>query len=291
VRSPFSLFTNARAIRVVNARRIGPSDLYHGLLRASWTRLVLGVGGLFLMVNAVFGTLYFLLGGVTNTQSYLDCFFFSVQTFGTIGYGAMFPQSVAAQVVVTLEAFVSLAVNAMATGVVFARFARPTARLVWADIAVVCDRDGLPTLMFRVANERQNHVAEASIRIAILRNETTKEGERLRRVIDLKLVRNSTPAFILTWTVLHQITPDSPLYGLVQQDLVAENMEIIVTLVGHDETLGQTINGRKSYLPDSVLFGSRFVDVISGGIEDRVFDMGKFHSVVPAPCTLPTKAG
>jgi inward rectifier potassium channel len=280
-----SLFNNPRAIRVLNARRLGISDLYHGMLRANWTRVVLGVAAVYLFINLLFGTLFYFVGGVSAASTFLDCFFFSVQTFGTIGYGGMFPQSTAAQVIMTAESFVSLAVNALATGVVFARFARPTARFVWSNVAVICDRDGVPTLMFRVANERQNHVAEASMRASVLRNEVTKEGERLRRVVDLKLVRSSTPAFILTWTVMHQITADSPLYGLNAEQLQKEQMEILLTLTGLDETLGQTIHGRKGYSPNAVQFGRRFADVITGTNDDRVLDMGKFHDIVEAPLT------
>jgi inward rectifier potassium channel len=136
--------------------------------------------------------------------------------------------------------------------------------------------------MFRVANERRNHVVEATIRAAVVRAEVTKEGETIRRVIDLPLVRGSTPTFILTWTVMHQVTKDSPLYGMTPQRLRELQCEVLLTLTGLDETLGQTINARTSFLPHEVVFGARFADVIQVTEEGRLLDYAKFHDLQPA---------
>jgi inward rectifier potassium channel len=274
-----------RVIQVVNARPPGLRDLYHALLRNSWGRLFLFVAAVFLLINALFGLAFFLVGGVANArpESYLDHFFFSVQTFGTIGYGAMYPQGPAAEVVVTVEALASLFLNAMVTGLAFAKFARPTARLLWSNRAVLCDRDGVPTLMFRVANERRNHVVEATVRAAVLKSETTREGESLRRVVDLPLLRSSSPTFILTWTVLHPVTRDSPFHGLTPEALLKSGMEVVLTLTGLDETLGQTINDRTSFLASEVVYGATFADVIQVQADGRrVLDYGRFHELKPA---------
>jgi inward rectifier potassium channel len=276
-----------RALRVTHARPPGLRDLYHVLLRTSWARVAGFAALVYLAINALFGGVYFLLGGVANATSFADHFFFSVHTFGTIGYGSMFPQSAAAEWVVSLESFVSLFMNAVVTGLAFAKFARPTARLLWSNKAVLSDRDGVPTLMFRVANERRNHVVEATIRAAMLRAEVTKEGESVRRVVDLQLVRSSSPAFILTWTVMHQVTKESPLYGMTPQQLVEAQAELVLTLTGLDETLGQVINARTSFLPSEVLFGARFGDVISVDAQGRVIDYSKFHDVQPAALSWP----
>jgi inward rectifier potassium channel len=286
---PFRLFSsdNARRLRVRNARPPGLGDLYHLLLRTSWTRLFLLSGAAFLALNAAFGLAYWLLGGVANAEpgSYVDHFFFSVDTFATIGYGYMYPASREAHWLVTLEAIVSLFSNAVVTGLAFAKFARPRARILWAAKAVISDREGVPTLMFRVANERRNHVVEATMRAAILKAEVTKEGESIRRVVDLPLVRASTPAFILTWTVMHHITKDSPLYGVDAERLEAMQAEIVLTLTGLDETLGQTIHSRTSFLPNEVVYAARFADVISMTPEGRLLDYGKFHETAPATLT------
>jgi inward rectifier potassium channel len=283
------LFANdtQRRLRVVNVRPPGLRDMYHLLLRASWGRTFVVAALVFLVINALFGLAYWALGGVTNARadSFADHFFFSVHTFGTIGYGSMYPQTTTAEVLVTFESFVSLFLNALVTGLVFAKFARPTARLLWTKTAVVSDREGIPTLMFRVANERRNHVVEATIRAAVVRAEVTKEGESLRRVVDLPLVRSSSPTFILTWTVMHQITKDSPLYGLTPAQMKKMQSEVVLTLTGLDETLGQTINDRTSFLPDEIVWGARFGDVISTQGSDRVLDYARFHDVRPATLT------
>jgi inward rectifier potassium channel len=277
-----------RQLRVINARKpLGLHDLYHVLLRTSWTRVFVFAALSYLAINAIFGAAYALVGGVSNARAgnYLDCFFFSVQTFGTIGYGTMYPESTAAEVLVTIEAFVSLFINAVVTGLAFAKFARPTARVLWTNKAVISDRDGIPTLMFRVANERLNHVVEATIRAGLIRAEVTREGELLRRVLDLHLVRSSTPTFILTWTVMHQITRDSPFYGMTPQKLATTQTEVVLTLTGLDETLGQTINARTSFIAADVLFGHRFGDIITADAIGRVLDYARFDDTRPAPLT------
>jgi inward rectifier potassium channel len=272
-----------RTLKVINASPPGLRDLYHVLLRASWPRVGAAAAVFYFVVNALFGLVFYLLGGVTGATSYADHFFFSVHTFGTIGYGSMYPQSNAAELVVSFESLLSLGVNALLTGLAFAKFARPTARLLWSNKAVISDREGVPTLMFRVANERRNHVVEANIRAAVVRAEVTKEGETLRRVVDLPLVRSSSPTFILTWTVMHQVTKDSPLYGMTPARLKEVQAELVLTLTGLDETLGQTIHARTSFLPEEVAFGARYGDIISTTDEGRVLDYALFHDTRPAP--------
>ncbi len=269
---------------MLNARRAGWADAYHWLLRSSWTSVLLSFTVAFLVLNAAFAVSYGLVGGVTHAARAADYFFFSVQTFATIGYGAMYPLSDGANLLVTAESAVSLFFNAVVTGLAFAKFARPTARVIWSKGAVVSDRDGVPTLMFRVANERINHVVEATLRLALIRTDITQEGERVRRIIDMSLVRNSSPSFLLTWTAMHQIKPGSPLYGQSVEALTASMTELIVTLTGLDETLGQTIHARTSYLPTEIRFGARFDDILGPvGADGRaIIDYSKFDATLPA---------
>lgn len=280
-----------RALTVIGAQGYKVRDLYHSLLSASWTQVILLVSGVYLGINALFGLGFMLTGGVANADpsSFADNFFFSVHTFATIGYGSMYPQHIAAEALMTVESLLSLFMNAMVTGLAFARFAKPTAKVTWSKIACICDRDGLPTLVIRVANERLNHVVDAEMKMAVIRAETTKEGERVRRVVDLTLNRNSSPSFILTWLAMHPITQSSPLYGLTPEGLAKAEAEIVVTLTGLDETLGQTIHSRTSYVASEVRYGQRFVDVIGWlqekGERKRVIDLTKFHDTQPAPLT------
>jgi inward rectifier potassium channel len=274
-------------LRIVNGARPGVADLYYLLLRSKWRTVFLFVTGCFLAINALFALMYWLTGGLQNSNgSYTDAFFFSVQTFGTIGYGAIYPASTLANAVVVAEAVVSLLLNAMVTGLVFAKFAKPSAKVLWSRNAVISDREGHPTLMFRMANERANHVVEATLHAAIVRAERTKEGEQIRRVIDLDLVRSNSPTFILTWTAMHVITPSSPLYGLTQADLAKQQAEIVLTLMGLDETIMQTIHSRSSFLASEVLYGNKYADVIGLGEQGgRVLDYARLHDVVPAKLT------
>lgn len=276
-------------LRVVGGGGWSWRDAYHALLRTTWTRLFGVVALGFLVVNALFGAAYWLVGGVANAEpTFWAHFFFSVHTFGTIGYGSMYPQSPAAEVLMTLESLISLILNAVVTGLTFAKFARPTSRLLWSKVAVVSDRDGVPTLMFRVANERMNHVVEATLRLAVVRSELTSEGERIRRVHDLALVRASSPTFVLTWTAMHQIVPGSPLYGVDLSDPRQSAFELVVTLTGLDDTLGQTIHSRTSYVQGEVVPGARFADIIVPASEpggQGTLDYGRFHDTLPAPLT------
>jgi inward rectifier potassium channel len=239
-------------------------DFYYLVIAVPWPVLLLCFAGAYLLVNTLFGALYAVFGGVANMPpgSFADGFFFSVETMGTIGYGEMSPQSRLAHLLVTAESMTSLLGLAVVTGLVFAKFSRPRARVLFSDVAVIAPRDGVPTLMFRVANERANHIVEAQLRVTMLAWETTLEGDRVRKMSDVVLTRNQSSAFILSWTALHPITPDSPLYGATPESLASAQVEILVTLTGLDGTLSQMIHARHSYVADEIRWNQRFADII-----------------------------
>src|SRR5277367_6731665 len=247
-------------------RRGYTDDLYHLLLKASWPRVMLLVASMYLGINALFACLY-LAGGdcVTGVPkgSFPDAFFFSVQTFSTIGYGVMAPKSAVGSAVVTLEAFCGLVTVAMGTGLMFAKFSRPTARVLFSDKMIIAPRNGEPTLMVRMANERANDIIEASFRVAVLKAEVTAEGERMRRVHDVKLTRGDTPIFTLTFLASHPIDQESPLHGLTPESMAAGEVRFIVTLTGIDATFASTIHARHVYNAEDVVWNARFADVIS----------------------------
>jgi inward rectifier potassium channel len=261
-------------------------DVYYFLVSGSWWRLMGVFVAAYLLINLLFGAAFFVFQGVGNAHpdSFLDHFSFSVQTFATIGYGTMFPANLAAHLLVTIEAMIGILYAAVATGLVFAKFSRPRARVLFSKLAVIAPRNGVPTLMFRVANERTNHIVEAQLRVFLIRNEVTKEGERIRRLIDLPLVRSNSPAFILSWTVMHPITPDSPLHNATLESLSSESMEIAVTLTGLDDSLGQTIHARHSYVDHELVWNARMVDIIRVEPDGRrIVDYRRFHDVEPLP--------
>jgi inward rectifier potassium channel len=260
------------------------SDLYHRALNLTWARLLGIIGGLYIGGNLLFALVYwFDPNGLENSNgTYLDAFFFSVQTMATIGYGKMAPHSLFANVMVVAEAFAGLLSLAMITGLLFAKFSKPTARVLWSQVAVISPREGVTSLMLRMANERGNQIVEAQLRMVLARNETTQEGEKVRRFHDLALLRERTTIFALTWTAVHPITPTSPLWGATSESLREIQGEIICSLTGIDETFSQTVHSRHSYIVDELVWDHRFVDIL-GVQEDgrRYVDYARFHDTQP----------
>jgi inward rectifier potassium channel len=275
----------ADATRAIGLRRPLLGDLYHRTLRMGWLPFLLLGAVLYVATNTVFALLYLLQpGAIANAQpgSFWDAFFFSVQTIASVGYGQMYPATFYANLIVTAEAASGLLFLALATGLVFARFSRPTARILFSRVAVIGPHNGRPTLSLRLANQRRNQILQAEVQLNLLRDEETAEGVMLRRFYVLKLQRDRTPVLAMSFTVLHEIDEDSPLWGLTAASLAAINGELVVTAAGIDETSAEQVHARTSYLPDQILWGRRFVDVI-GWTEDgsRIIDYRQFHDTVP----------
>ncbi|MBF2026859.1 MAG: ATP-sensitive inward rectifier potassium channel 10 [Oscillatoriales cyanobacterium C42_A2020_001] len=258
-------------------------DLYHRLLIMSWMQFLVLVASLYVVTNMLFAGAY-LIGeeNIANARpgSLIDAFSFSIQTMATIGYGAMYPKTFYANILVAIEAFVGLLGVAMATGLMFARFSRPTARVVLSRNAVIMPYNGVPTLMFRAANKRGNQILEARLWVTLLREETTVEGHTMRRIYDMKLTRSHSPFFVLTWTAMHPIDEESPLYGETPESLATSDAEILISLTGIDETVAQTVHARYTYAVRNILWNFKFTDVVStlpNG--QRVIDYANFHDV------------
>jgi inward rectifier potassium channel len=271
-------------VTVVGAPPVSLRDVYHLFLRASWPVALGWIVVVWLALNAVFAALYVSVGGVASmrARSFWDAFCFSVQTMGTIGYGSMYPTSAAANVVMISESVTSLIVTAVATGMVFAKFSRSTSRVVFSRNLAVGPMDGVPTLMLRVGNERGNSILEATVRVAFMRTERMKEGTTFYRMLDLKLTRERSPAMARTWTVLHPITPESPMWGASPESFVREEVEFLVTLVGIDDTSLQPVHARARYLDRDVVWGARHADVLSeDGDGNVVLDVRRFDDLEP----------
>jgi inward rectifier potassium channel len=269
----------------INAPQDLFGDLYHVMLSSPWWVTIAGIAGLFLGVNLLFALVYLLTGGIANARSgsFADAFFFSVQTAGTIGYGAMYPVTRAANIAVTFESIAALVIVAVATGLVFAKFSIPHAKLEFARHAVVYRREGVPTLAIRLANTRGNFIVEAQVHVTLTRAETSKEGVPSYRMHDLKLTRTWSPALGRSWQVLHLIGPDSPLHGATEESLRGQDMEIMITVSGLDGTSSQTIQGQWRYLPEDLKFGHRYADMLSPKPDGRIeLDFAKLHDITPA---------
>jgi len=271
--------------------RIGArlTDLYHVLLVASWTRILLGLIVVYLGSNALFALAY-LAGGDcidgARPGSFADAFFFSVQTMATIGYGKLVPRTLWANFLVAVEALVGLLGLAMVTGLIFAKFSRPTARVLFSRVAIVTPWNGVPSLIFRMANQRGNRIVEARVHVVLLRNEITNEGENLRCLHDLELLRSQHAQFTLSWTAVHPITEASPLHGATAASLAAADAEIIVSLTGLDESFSQTVHARYTYGHGDLIWGGRFVDILRRLPDGRwAIAYGQFHDVERPPAS------
>lgn len=266
-------------------------DVYHFVLTRAWWQYFLMIAAVFIATNALFGLLYWANPGcIAGADDYEHAFFFSIQTLGTIGYGAMSPVTRYGHVVVSIEAFVGMLFVAVVTGLTFAKFSRPTAKLLFSRYVVVHERDGVPHLVFRLANQRHNLIAEAQLRIVLLTFYKTKEGEVMRRAADLPLVRDRTSIFTLTWIPMHRIDTDSLFYGPNAMEKLKEaKAELFLSFTGYDETLAQTVHARWRYTLDDIKWNTRFADVLEI-TEDgtRVVDYGKFHEVEPVPAITPS---
>lgn len=259
-------------------------DLYLYLLEIAWKRLIGLIAVMYIGINLFFACIYYSLDGAIENAapgSFADVFFFSVQTLSTIGYGKMDPVGIAANLVVTAEVLTGFIFYAMVTGIVFAKFSRPTARVLFSNVAVICPYEGKPHLMMRLANQRHNRIVDANVHVAMLRKETTSDGHSMRRFVDIPLVRNRMPILQLSWTLMHHIDEQSPLYGATTDTLRTWDAEILISLVGLDETFSQTIHTRWSYIVDDIHYDRVFEDVIKRREADNGIDIDytKFHNV------------
>ncbi|WP_103666984.1 ion channel [Pseudanabaena sp. BC1403] len=256
-------------------------DPYHLLLTIPWIGFVGIVVGFDIFLNAVFAVLYLLdanaIAGIPKV-GFMEAFFFSVQTLASIGYGVMNPQTLYANLLVTLESIASLMLFAVITGIAFTRFAKSSSRVMFSRVATIHNYNGIPTLMFRAANERRNNILEAKLSVYLMIDEVTEEGQMMRRLHELKLVREHSPVFLLSWTVMHTIDQSSPLYGLTLESMERLHAQVLVSLTGVDETVEGTLHARHFYAARNLKFDRRFVDVIHMGNDGhRYLDYTYFH--------------
>jgi inward rectifier potassium channel len=274
-----------RLVRVgIKSRRF--LDLYQRLLTVGWLRLIVAISVTFVAVNLLFAWAYLLTGGgIENAApgSLSDLFFFSVETMATIGYGKLVPVTVAANLLMTLESVMGLIGFAMITGLIFTKFARASAGVTFSKNVLINFFDGKPSLMIRLANEGDSQIVEAQLRLVLLRREITAEGEEIRRLHDLHLVRASNAFFALTWLAVHNIGPDSPLHGATPESLKEGEVQIIASVVGLEEISTQTVHARYGYETQDILFDQRFDDVIRELPDGRpAVDYSKLSDLAPA---------
>jgi len=256
-----------------NVRRTGlpflaSLSIYHTVLTMSWSTFLLVVLLLYFLSNVVFGLLYAMIGNgaLVDTSSdptqdsFMRAFFFSVQTFATIGYGTIHPVGIVPNLLVTIESYYSLLANALITGVVFARFARPTAKFIFSKVAVIAPYRGFTGLMFRMVNGRESQLIEVEAKMMFARF-CDEDGKTVRRFDELELERRKVAFLPLSWTVVHPIDEESPLYGWTESDLRRTDAEILILISTTDETFAQVVHSRTSYKPDQIRVGYRFANI------------------------------
>ncbi len=276
-----------------NVRRIGQRvrdalSPYHALLTISWPKFHLIVAGAYLVVNLLFAVAYFLCGpdalrGVEAAgvlDRILECFFFSVQTLATIGYGRVSPVGLPANMLVSIEALVGLLGFALATGLLFARFSRPDANIIFSTHAVVAPYRDITAWEFRLINGRINQMIETRVTVTLSRLETIN-GARTRKFYLLNLERRSVAFMPLHWVVVHPIDAESPLHNITEQDFLASEPEFMILLSGVDETFSTTVHQRTSYRGNETVWGARFADMYVKS-DDGVItvDMRKLNEIV-----------
>ncbi len=262
-------------------------DPYHLVLTLTWPGFFLALVLAFIVLNLAFGALYWLMpGSVANVHEgvFLDYFFFSAETLATVGYGVMSPATLAGHILATIESLTGMVGVAVITGLVFARFSKPTARILFSQHVLIRDFEGKRALMLRMANERHNRIVEATATLSLLRLEVNAEGEHFVRIHDLHLLRRRTPVFAMTWTLIHPIDEGSPFFGRSAAEIAAHRPRITVSVSGHDETMAATVYASHNYEAKDIVFDAHFVDIISETPEgERIVNMTRFHDIKPVP--------
>jgi inward rectifier potassium channel len=260
------------------------ADISHRCMTASWPAFIGGAAMVFVVFNAFFAFFYWIGDQpISNVPGgdYIDYLYFSIETLSTAGYGDMHPQTHYGHFVATVELFTGIFSMSVMTGLVFARFSRPSARLLFAENPVISDHEGHPTLMIRLANERHNIISNANARLWLFKNIISKEGQSFRRFYELPLSRNESPALALSWTLFHIIDETSPLYGLTAEDLEANNIALVVVVSGYDVVAAQTIHARKSYEYPTIRIGHRYAEILNTTEDGRLrVDYGRFHDTL-----------
>jgi inward rectifier potassium channel len=257
------------------------ADISHRCMTASWPAFIGGAALVFIAFNAVFAAFYWIGNQpISNVPggAYIDYLYFSIETLSTAGYGDMHPQTHYGHLIATVELFTGIFSMSLMTGLIFARFSRPNARLLFADNPVISSHEGVPTLMVRLANERHNIISNASARLWLFRNGVSVEGQSFRRFYELPLSRNESPALALSWTLYHALDEESPLYGLSADDLEASRASLVVVVSGYDVIAAQAVHAQKSYNHPDIRFGHRYADILGTSEDGRLrIDYGRFH--------------
>jgi inward rectifier potassium channel len=292
---PCSMSKSGRSVSVragrlefvkINTAKFDFRDTYHLILTLTWPRFAAVVLAVYILINLVFAGLY-LLGGRCIAElppgSFSEAFFFSVETLATVGYGHMYPDTFYGHCVTTVEIVIGMFGMAVITGLIFIRFSRPTARILFSKSAVISPFDGVPALMLRVANLRHVAMAEAEFRVMLFRDEPIKEEEVVRRFYPLKLQFDRMIAFPVALTLRHVIDESSPLYGMTPEDLEKSDTRLMASVVCIDTVIPAPVQSATDYSYGDILWNRRFVEIYTETADGRLtVDYGAIHDTEDA---------
>jgi inward rectifier potassium channel len=258
-------------------------DAYHTFLNLPWSAALALIAIAFFVFNLAFALVYMQLGGIEGADgSFADALSFSVQTMATIGYGVMHPESNPANGAMIIESMFGIIFTALATGLVFAKFSRPTTRISFSRDMVITNFEGKRTLMFRIGNRRSNVIVEAQLHVTAILTTLTAEGETFYKATDLQLVRDRQVGMTRGWTVMHVIDEASPFHGLTAADLEKAEVEVYIALTGIDSITTQTVHSMHQYADVQIRFGYRFADTLQALPDGKfLLDLRNFDVIVP----------
>jgi inward rectifier potassium channel len=269
---------------------------YLFMVDTTWPRFIFCLLAGYLLVNVLFAEIFILVGiqnligeaSNTGVGPFMSAFFFSVHTLTTVGYGDVYPKGLTANWVASVEAMLGLMGFALATGLLYARFSRPSARIMFSERVLIAPYQGITALQFRIANQRTNVLMDLQVKVIFMTVERSN-GELRRKFADLTLEREKVYFIPLTWTIVHPIDTTSPLYGLTQADLKEKEVEFLVVLKGFDETFSQTVNQRFSYLHNEIVWGAKFAPAfVVDSHGDLVLELNRVNATQTA--SLPSLA-
>ncbi|MEK7431578.1 MAG: ion channel [Cyanobacteriota bacterium] len=250
--------------KVVGLKKEVFSDLFHFFITKSWFQFISILFLIYITANLIFGCFYFLLGGIDHAEKFLDYFFFSIQTMGTIGYGYMYPNTdnIITNFVVSVETYVGILFTAFVTGLFYSKFSLPTSNVMYTKKMVVNLDNDVLKLKFKISNKRNSNIINADLKVSMLKLVINPDGTRLKKIFDMKLLRHEIPTFVLTFTAEHVIDEFSPFYGETHQSLLEKEALVSIIITGVDEVTSQTIHSKYYYAFDDIMWNAKFADVI-----------------------------